>query len=331
MNRFILIRYSVLGKEIGKFWRLIRFSQQGIRLCLTAFLFLSLPGQNFYQTIRISAQPPLVRKAPFSLPTPAPYPERVGSLSPPSITASSAIVLDDESKVVLFAKNPKERLPPASLTKIVTALVALDHYNLDDVLVVRRLFSEGSQMGLFEGEKISVRNLLYGLLLSSGNDAGFTLADNISGGIEQFIGYMNKKVARLGLQDTHFTNPIGEDEQEHYSTAWDIAHLVSFAMKNSTFAQIVNTSHKFVSNYNQTQWHELENINILLKENLGVKGVKTGWTEKAGGCFAGFAQRGNRKIIVVVLGSKDKYTRFEDAKALIEWTFATYEWRAINH
>lgn len=320
-----------MRQEIVRFYSFLNAqSSRLVCLVVTLIVFLSLPGENFYQTLQILTKRPLVRQVFLPFPSPAPYPVKKDNVPPPEISASSALVLDDESKAILFAKNAKIKTPPASLTKIMTALVALERYDLDGVLVVRRLFSEGSQMGLFEGEKISVKNLLYGLLLASGNDAGFTLAENISGGIEQFVCDMNKKVAQFGLKDTHFTNPVGKDEQNHYSTAWDLAHLASLAMKNPVFAEIVNTSHIVVSNRERTKWHELENINILLGENLGVRGIKTGWTEKAGGCLIAFAQRGSSKIIVVILGSRDKYTRFDDARALINWTFASYQWRKLG-
>lgn len=334
MNRFIKARYRELAREILKFWAIAR--NQPLRLVLSLLIslfFLFLPGQNFYQTARISAKQPLVRPIDFLTPTIAPYPVTISSNPPPEITAHSAVVMDTDSKIVLFSKNPDLKLSPASLTKIATALIALQHYQQDDILEVKNLYSEGAQMGLVEGEKISVENLLYGLLLPSGNDAAFTLADSFPGGFEQFIATMNKEVARLGLTHTHFTNPTGEESDNHFSTAWDLAHLASSALKNPVFVKIVSTSGINVASDDQTRWHELRNINILLKENLGVRGVKTGWTKEAGGCFIAYIERDNRRIVVVILKSENEDTRFEDAKALIDWAFVNHEWQplTINH
>lgn len=332
MNRFIKSRYRVFKKEVFKFWELV--TNQPLRLVLAfciALFFLSLPGQNFYQTATISAKQPLVRAVDFPLPTVVPYPVKISTNPSPEITARSAVVIDADSKVILFSKNHDLKLLPASLTKIATALVALENYQLGDVLTVKTLYPEGAQMGLFAEEKISVENLLYGLLLSSGNDAAFALTDNFSGGFEQFITTMNKKVTQLGLKSTHFTNPTGEEDGNHFSTAWDLAQLASFAMEDPVFARIVGTPRINVANVDQTKWHDLKNINILLGENLGVKGVKTGWTKEAGGCLIAYVEKDGRRLVVVVLKSEDEDTRFEDAKALINWAFATHEWMSIDN
>ena len=331
MDRVAKSRYKAFKKKALQFWDSI--ANQPLRLVLSLFVslfFLSLPGQNFYQTAQISAKQPLVRGVDFPLPTIAPYPVKISNTLPPKITAQSAVVMDPDSKVVMFAKNPDLKLSPASLTKIVTALVALENYRLEDILTVGRLYPEGAQMGLFEGEKISVENLLYGLLLPSGNDSAFVLAENFPGGYKEFVRAMNKKVEQLGLKNTRFTNPTGEEDGEHFSTAWDLAHLASHAMSNPLFAKIVGTPHIIVSNHNQTRWHELKNINILLGEKEGVKGVKTGWTKEAGGCFIAYVEKDGQKLVVVVLKSEDEDTRFEETKALINWAFVNHKWQKLE-
>lgn len=331
MKRLGKAKCLAFKKEVFKFWELVKSRPRRLGLFfVAAVFFLFLPGQNFYQTTRILAKQPPVRTVKFPTPTIAPYPVKISVSQPAEITARSAVVMDVDSKVILFSKEPDLKLLPASLTKIVTALVALENYQLSDVLTVKHLYVEGAQMGLFENEVISVENLLYGLLLPSGNDAAFTLAENFPGGFEQFITAMNKKTTQLGLKNTHFTNPTGEEDANHFSTAWDLAHLASYAMNNPVFAKIVSTPQITVSNSDQTRWHDLKNINILLKENLGVKGIKTGWTEEAGGCLIAYVERGKRKIIVVVLKSENEDTRFEDAKALIEWAFTTHKWQKLG-
>ena len=331
MKRLVKIKYRTFKKEILKFWELVK--NQPLKLvlfCLIGLFLLSLPGQNFYQTSRISAGRPLVREIDFLLPTIFSYPVKISSSLPPEITARSAVIMDVDSKVVLFAKEPNLKLLPASLTKIVTALVVLKNYQLDDILTVNNLYPEGAQMGLFEDEQISVENLLYGLLLPSGNDAAFTLAENFPGGFEQFVASMNEKVGQLGLKATHFANPTGEEDANHFSTTWDMAHLASHAIQNPVFARIINTRNINLSSSDRTRWHELKSTNILLGENLGVKGVKTGWTEESGGCFIAYVERDGQKVIVAVFKSEDEYTRFDDARALINWTFSNHKWQKLE-
>lgn len=331
MRRLVKIKYRTFKKEVSKFWELIE--TQPLRLgflSLAGLFFLSLPGQNFYQTLKISAGRLLVREVNFPVPTVFPYPVKISSNPPPEITAHSAVVMDVDSKVVIFAKEPHLKLSPASLTKIVTALVALKNYQLDDILTVSNLYPEGAQMGLFKDEQISVENLLYGLLLPSGNDAAFTLAENFPGGFEQFIVSMNEEVDQLGLKATHFANPTGEENGNHFSTTWDMAHLASYVVQNPVFARIVSTKNINLSSSDQTKWHELKSTNILLGEDLGVKGVKTGWTEESGGCFIAYVERDGQKVVIVVFKSEDEYTRFDDARALINWTFANHEWQKLE-
>jgi D-alanyl-D-alanine carboxypeptidase (penicillin-binding protein 5/6) len=327
MDRFIRTRISRFKKDSLLFWKI--FEKQPERLVsffLISFLFFFLPGQNFYQTEKLKVKEPLARAVEIEVPSPAPYPTKVKNIPPPEITAISALVLDFPSKVIMFEKNPSLRLSPASVTKIMTALIALEIFDLNEILTVKRPYPEGTQMGLVDGEKIAVESLLYGLLLNSGNDAAFALAEGHEKGIEQFIADMNKKAIQLGLNDTNFVNPTGADEEDHFSTVWDLAHLSAYALGNPIFAKIVGTDRVNVANADGTHWYALENINILLDRLLGVKGVKTGWTEEAGGCLVTYIEREEQEIITVVLKSKDEETRFEDSIALINWTFTNHEW-----
>lgn len=327
MNRVFKARWRAFKKEIFGFWELVKSQPRRLGLfILSGLFFLSLPGQNFYQTAQISARLPLVRLVDFPVPSVFPYPVKISSVSAPEITARSAVVMDVASKVVLWSKEPELELRPASLTKMAAALVALEKYQLDDILTVNHLYPGGAQMGLWEGEEISVENLLYGLLLPSGNDAAFVLAENFPGGTAEFIVAMNDKVAQLGLRNTRFVNPTGEEDGDHFSTAWDLAHLASWAMENPVFSRMVKTSEIVVASADQSRWHELESTNILLKEGLGVKGVKTGWTEEAGGCFVAYLERGEERLVVVLLKSEDEDARFEDARLLIEWALASHAW-----
>jgi D-alanyl-D-alanine carboxypeptidase (penicillin-binding protein 5/6) len=261
------------------------------------------------------------------LPTPAPYPVNKRISEPPSLSARSIVVLDANSMVTLYEKEPNLRLLPASTTKIMTALVTLEHYPLDWVLTVEEMKVDGNQIKLLPGERITVENLLYGALVGSGNDAAFVLAENFPGGTGAFVEAMNQKAKDLGLLDTYFTNPIGLDEAGHYSTAKDLAKLTVEAIKNSVFLRIVSTSAVAVSDVTGEINHFLKNTNELIGKLEGVRGVKTGWTQNAGECLIALTERNGEKMVTVVLGSQD---RFGETQKLIEWVFTNFSWELVG-
>jgi D-alanyl-D-alanine carboxypeptidase len=176
----------------------------------------------------------------------ADIPILVGKETFPILSAQSVLAVDLGSGATLYEKNPDSSLLPASTTKIITALVSLDIYKLNKVLTVKSGWVEGQKMGLVEGEKISVRDLLYGLLVYSANDAAEVLANNYPGGREAFILAMNEKAREFNLEGSHFTNPSGLETEGHYTTARDLARIASVAMKNPIFAKIVSTKQKIV-------------------------------------------------------------------------------------
>ncbi len=288
------------------------------------------PGQNSYQIAQASWQPAQVQGVQLETLKSAPYPYNATGIEAPFLTAKSALVMDRDSGVVIYEKNFHLRLLPASTVKIMTALVALDHYNLDDVLVVPSVSDEGQDMKLMVGEQITVRNLVYGLLISSANDAALTLAYHYPGGQLAFIQAMNAKAETLHLDDSFFANPTGLDEEglllipPSHSSTLDLARLSVEALKNPVFAQIVGTPKIVVTDVAGKIVHELFNINELLFYLEGVKGVKTGWTENAEECLVAYTEREGRGVVTVVLGSLD---RFDETRALIEWTFANHQWQ----
>lgn len=242
----------------------------------------------------------------------------------PILSAQGAIVVDLTTRSVLYQKDPDKRLLPASTTKITTALVTLDSYNLGDVIKVNKMKVEGQKMGLVAGEDITIDSLLYGLLVYSGNDAAEVLAENYPGGKEKFIEAMNKKALDLGLLNTSFTNPAGFEDPEHFSTARDLVALSEYAMKNREFADIVATKEKDVASVDNRIVHKLVNINKLLGAVPGVLGVKTGWTENARESLVTYIDRDGKKLMIALLGSQD---RFGETKELIDWTYMNYEWK----
>lgn len=245
----------------------------------------------------------------------------------PIVSAQSVMAVDLTSGVSLYEKNPNKPLLPASTTKILTALVAMDTYTPDQVLKVGRVTVEGQKMGLVMGEEIKFIDLLNGLLIYSANDAAEVLAQNHPAGRAVFIGLMNKKVKDLGLTNSHFTNPVGLDDGAQYSTTRDLVVVAKYAMQNPIFAEIVGTKEKTVTSVDGKIVHKLVNINKLLGDVPGVLGVKTGWTENARENLVTYVNRNNRKVMIVVLGSSD---RFGETKELIEWIYGNYTWQEVN-
>lgn len=246
----------------------------------------------------------------------------------PIISAEGVFALDLNSGVPLFEKNPDSAFLPASTTKIVTALVALDSYPLDKILIVpKNINVDGQKMGLTSGEKISVENLLYGLLVYSANDAAEVLAINYPGGRSAFIEAMNTKAKSLSMENTHFANPVGLDEGDQYSTARDLVRASEVAMRIPVFSKIVGTKQTTITDASGKIIYNLANINELLGVVPGVLGVKTGWTENARENLVTYLERDGHKIIIALLGSQD---RFGETKELIDWIFANYKWVEVE-
>ena len=230
-------------------------------------------------------------------------------LQAPNISAQSVLIYDTTSKQMLYSKNPKEKLPMASLTKIMTAAVALENKKKNDEYIVSKddLVGEDS-MGLDVGERLSLSDLLYGMILHSGNDAAETLASNFPKGRDAFIKAMNNKVKALGLSDTNFTNPTGlEGDGKQYTTAYDLLVETQYALANfPLFNQVVSTFDYNIPYSPEHKAFYLENETNLLTSYPGVKGVKTGYTPEAGLCLVTYLDYNEHKIIAVILGSDDR-------------------------
>jgi len=245
-------------------------------------------------------------------------------LPQPILTAVAAIAYDPNLEKILFQKNIHTKLAPASTTKIMTAIIASEHYNSGDLLTVpAAAIVGGSTMGLSAGEQLTFRSLLYGMMLNSGNDAAYTIAYNYPGGLESFIAKMNERASALGATDTHFDNPAGFDSSNHYSSAYDLLLIGKEAMKNARLGTVFSTKETSVTSIDKTQSHVLKNLNKLLKED-GVLGMKTGTTEMAGESFVGLIERNNQTVLTVMLNSQD---RFGETKNLIDWIFKNYSWK----
>lgn len=236
--------------------------------------------------------------------------------SAPTLSANAYILMDADSGRVLCAQNESREMSIASTTKIMTALVALEHGKLTDKVTVKKAhLKEGSSMYLAEGEVLALEKLLYGLLLPSGNDAAECIADYCGGGTKQFVALMNEKAAALGLTHTHFANPSGLDEQGHYSCALDMAHLAAYAMQNPTFVRIASTATANVGS------RTMANHNKLLLRLNGCIGLKTGYTGDAGRTLVSCVQREGLRLIAVTLCDSNDW---DDHTALYNYGFATY-------
>ena len=256
----------------------------------------------------------------------APLPTLDAEATFPIISARAALAVDLDSGVTLYEKNPDKLLLPASTTKIITALVAMDYYPEEMVLKVGKFKVEGQKMGLVEGEEITAGNLLYGLLMFSANDAAEVLAQNFPGGRDSFIAAMNQKAQQLHLENSNFVNPSGLDGGNHFSTARDLVRVSQIAMENPKFAEIVGTKEKEIKSVDGLISHKLVNINELVGSVDGVLGVKTGWTEDARENLVTYIERDGKKIMIAVLASQD---RFGETKELIEWIFDNYQWKEV--
>jgi D-alanyl-D-alanine carboxypeptidase len=262
------------------------------------------------------------------VPSPAPYPVNTTGIVPgDEITAKGVVVLDVDSHVYLYQRNDEMLLSPASTTKLLTALVALEAYKPDDVVTIASTSANGQSMGLTGGEKITVENLLYGSLIQSGNDAAMALAEFYPEGVDRFVEKMNEKAKALHMDQSYFTNPAGFDGGEHKVTPKDLSLLALAAIQNKTIAKMVAIPQITVSDVNHMYFHRLSNVNQLLGKIPGVGGIKTGWTEAAGENLITYVERNGRKIIFIVLHSRD---RFDDSIKLIDWVFENFRWDTLS-
>lgn len=250
--------------------------------------------------------------------------EELAKASNFTTTAKGCVVMEQSSGRILFQKDANLHLPMASTTKIVTALTVLNNANLDDVVTIpsQACGIEGSSVYLRPGEKLSVKELLYGLMLRSGNDCAVALALHVGGSVSNFAQMMNNTAKNLGCVDSNFVNPHGLHDDNHYTSARDLATITCKALQNSDFAQIVATKSFKISNDGYDYPRVLVNKNKLLSTFDDANGVKTGYTKKAGRCFVGSATRNGMQVVVVVLNCGPM---FEETAQMLNFTFANYK------
>ncbi len=256
-------------------------------------------------------------------------PKKQTSPTPPTVSAAAAFLLQPDTDTAVFEKNAGQRLPMASTTKIMTAILVLEKLPLDLPVCIpaEAVGVEGSSIYLHAGETLTVSELLSALLLESANDAATALALTVGGSIERFAQMMNEKAASLGLTDTHFSNPHGLDSQEHYTTAADLAHLTAYCMQNPAFRELVSLYRTTIPLCGDTGTRVLTNHNRLLRSYEGVIGVKTGFTRRSGRCLVSAAERDGVLLIAVTLNAPDDW---QDHTAMLDFGFSLFDAPALD-
>lgn len=278
------------------------------------FLFLFYPGNNYYFNLfKFHSNSFIPEKKEDYKVAPIPF---VKDGSSPFISAQGAYITDLDCFTPIFEKQSKTTFLPASTTKIITALVVFDVYKMDSVLTVKRLEVDGQLMGLVPGERLTVENLLYGMLVHSGNDAALVFADNYPLGYDAFIQKMNEKAKVLDMKNSHFTNPVGFDDINQYTTPFDLSLAGRKLLENKFLAKIVSTKTITISDVDFKYFHQLENVNKLLGEIPGIGGLKTGYTEDAKENLVSFYKKNGHQFLIVILKSDD---RFLDTTTVIDW------------
>lgn len=244
------------------------------------------------------------------------------------VTAKSAVLIEASTGRVLYEHNAFEKMPMASTTKIMTAILAIENCRLNDIVEVGPNASgvEGSSIWLSAGEKIQLSDMLFGLMLASGNDAAVAIAEHVAGSVDKFVGMMNAKAKEIGAYNTQFRNPNGLPIDDHYTTAYDLAIISAYAMKNDFFCELVKTQYKTIP-WEGHEWDRVvKNKNKILWQYEGGNGIKTGFTKDAGRCLSAAAQRDGLQLISVVLGAPDM---FNDCMKLMDFGFANYSNKLI--
>ena len=243
----------------------------------------------------------------------------------PILNSRIAVAYDRKSGKVIWGKNENKKSAMASTTKIMTSIILLENGDLTQTVTIsaKAAGTGGSRLGLKKDDKITMKDLLYGLMLKSGNDAAVAIAEIVGGSVEGFAELMNAKAKELGLENTHYVTPHGLDDPEHYTTAYELAKLADYALKNETFAKVVNTQNYTVTINGYPK--EISNTNELLGYLNGVNGVKTGFTNNAGRCLVTSVNRDGFEIITVVLQADTKNIRTKDSIKLIEYVYENYE------
>lgn len=246
----------------------------------------------------------------------------------PSVNAKAYVLMEASTGRVLLENNRDEKLPMASTTKIMTCLLAVENGNMEDIVTIPKeaVGQEGTSIYLREGEQVLFSDLVYGLMLASGNDAAVAIAIHLAGSVENFAQMMNEKARQIGALNSNFVTPNGLPDDNHYTTAYDLALISSYAMQNEKFCEIVGTSKMDLQQDDDSPARYLRSKNKILYQYEGGNGIKTGYTKAAGKCLSAGAKRGDMQLVAVVLND---YDMFVDCMALLDYGFEHYQMRQI--
>ena len=288
----------------------------GIFFIFFFLLFLFYPGDNLI--LKLVAYEREVFNEQSDEPAIVIKPIPVVNIQAPYLTAEGLYVVELDTFTPVLKKNEHLKFYPASTAKIITALVAYDEYGQNDIVTVNQATVEGQLMELIPSERITVENLLYGILVHSGNDAAFALANHM--GLKNFVEKMNLKAKSLSMQDSYFTNPAGLDDSLQVTSPYDLALAARALLQNEYLRKMVGTKEIVISDVDYKIFHRLTNINKLLGEIQGIGGLKTGYTELAGENLVSFYRHNSHDYIIVILKSED---RFEDTASVVNWIDTT--------
>lgn len=303
---------TVKSSKKIKYQFLVKFSKDLELILIPAILFVTLMILGVYaNSIRVKASGVSFASKSFNKPV-----EGYASFSHPinpQISAEAAIIMDRDAKTMLYTKNPNIRFSMASTTKIMTALVAMEYFKSEDILTTITSNVEGVNVGIEVGDRLYFNDALYAMLLPSGNDIAYLIAQNYPGGEDAFVLAMNKKAADLHLSNTHYADPAGLNDDGNYTTAYELAHLAAIVSQDPTISEVMSTKSKIIQTVDGSKIFTLTNLNELLGE-YGVIGMKTGHTEGAGDVLITSAIEGGRCYIIIVMRSVD---RFADTQILL--------------
>lgn len=283
---------------------------------------MTINAQASFHPPSQTSSPPTVKAPPVPV-------IKANAFSAPQLTAKAVVVLDPVSLKTIFQLNPDQQLLPASTTKLMTALVALETYELSDtVTITQEEKSVGQSINLKQGELISVENLLYGLLIASGNDAALALATSYPvTGYSGFVDAMNRKAKELRMSNTNYTNVSGVESNHHYTSARDLASLSLEVMRHDQLMQMAGTKEKTIESADGQIKHHLKTTNQLLSLNPYVTGLKTGWTPNALECLVTSVNKEGKQLLIVLLGSQ---SRFTETNMIIDWVYQNFDWVEIT-
>lgn len=248
----------------------------------------------------------------------------------PKLTSTAAILMEQDTHRVLYGKNERKKVKIASTTKILTAIVAIENSSLDEKVTISKKAAGtgGSTVGLKSGSEVSLKSLMYGMLLKSGNDCAVAIAEHVGGSTEKFAEMMNKKAYEIGAKDTHCTNPHGLDTEDNHSTAYDLALITCYAKTNETLSKMLGTESTTMAFGKESKY--LANTNRLLFTYQYCDGGKTGFTNGANRCLVATAKKEDLKIVAVVLGANTTDIRFNEAKELLKYGIENYKMTDVS-